>query len=179
MSSIVEPLKLVLMVLALGLMKPPKTYKRAAPPKFDDMTKSIFMDNAFDSLQGERWSDKKEEVVKDKDQGDGDFDRSEMMTKLETAETAVAEGLADPKTFGAAAHKINGGADIMVMMGRALFNNDPQYGQDDDYLKFAEEMVNGAKQLKILTQKEDYEGARKVFSNVKKSCNSCHEKFRL
>lgn len=185
MLSIAEPIKLLMMVLALGLMKPPKPVRRAPPPKFDKMTNSIFMENAFDALEGERPGIKQEEVkkedkvVKTEKQGGGDFDRSDMMTKLETAEASVGEGLSDNKTFGAATHKINSGADIFIMMGKTLFSNDPDYGQEDDYLKFAEEMTTAAKQLKVLTQKGDYEGASRAFSKVKKSCNSCHEKFRL
>lgn len=185
MSPLAETAKLAAIVLAMGVADQAKVHRRAAPPKsFDKATSSVFMKNAFDSLQGQRpgfekREEKSEEVVREEEQGSGDFDRGDMMVKLETAENAVAEGLADQKTFGAATHRINGGADIMIMMGKTLFSNDPEYGQDDDYLKFAEDLVTSAKQVKTLTQRGDYEGARRAFSNAQKSCNSCHQKFRL
>jgi cytochrome c556 len=185
MSHLTETARLVAMVLAMGVMNQPKAHRRAATPKsFDKATSSVFMENAFDSLRGQRpgfekKEKKREEVVQEEERGSGDFDRSDMMVKLETAENAVAEGLADQKTFGAATHRISGGADIMIMMGKTLFSNDPEYGQDDDYLKSAEDLMTSAKQVKTLTQKGDYEGARRAFSNAQKSCNSCHQKFRL
>ena len=48
----------------------------------------------------------------------------------------------------------------------------------DDYLKFAEDMMSAAKQLKILVTKRDYAGARGCFDKVKKSCDGCHEGYR-
>jgi cytochrome c556 len=176
----------ILLLLALGVTAHSAPVRRATPPsKFPKATASVFMENAFESLKGQRHEEPKEErretqtAQEDEEQGNGDFDRSDMMVKLETAEASIAEGLSDKKTFGAATHKINGGADIVIMMGKTLFSNDPDHGQDDDYLKFAEDMTTAAKQLKILSQKGEYEGASEAFTRIKKNCNACHGKFRL
>jgi len=175
----------ILFILALALAAHKDPVRRARPPKFDRHANSIFMENAFELLEGERplvfnqeanraESERKEDVW-----GNGDFDRGDMMAKLEAAEASIAESLSDKKTFGAATHKIDGGADIVVMMGRTLFNNDPDYGTDDDYLKFAEDMTTAAKQLKVLARKGDYEGAAGAFGRIRKNCNACHDGFRL
>jgi len=174
---------LILLTILATHNAPPK---RAQPPKFDKAVNSLFAENAFELLEKERpqtTKQKKEPETakkeKEKEQGNGDFDRSDMMTKLEDSENSIAETLSDKKTFLAATHKVEGGADIVIMMGRTLFSNDPDHGQDDDYLKFAEDMTIAAKQLKNLAKKGDYEGASKAFSTIKKNCNACHEKFRL
>jgi cytochrome c556 len=178
-----SPVKTLIFLTILATHNAPP--KRAPPPKFDKAVNSFFMENAFDALEGERHQTAKQEkkeaetAKKEKEQGNGDFDRSDMMTKLEDSENSIAETLSDKKTFLAATHKVEGGADIVIMMGRTLFSNDPDHGQDDDYLKFAEDMTIAAKQLKNLAKKGDYEGASKAFSTIKKNCNACHEKFRL
>lgn len=159
-----------------------KDKERARPPKkWDQVTLSIFSDNAFSLLEGEKPTfaqkekEKTEETVK---KADGDFDRSDMMKKLERAEEILAESLNNEKTFISASSKINSAADLVIMMGKTLFNGDPDYGDDDSFLKFSEDMTNNAKLIKIFVTKKDYEGASKAFSNVKKNCNSCHEGFK-
>jgi cytochrome c556 len=176
----------VLMIIALGLTTQTTSVRRAKPPaEFPKYMTSIFMDDAFKSLEGEPplifspEDEKVETAQKEEVQGNGDFDREDMMRKLETAEEAINASLSNKKTFNASTHKINGGADIVIMMGKTLFNNDPDYGTEDNYLKFAEDMTTAAKQLKILTQKGDYEGASRASSIIKKNCNACHDKFRL
>jgi cytochrome c556 len=173
-------------LLIVALTAQPAPVRRAAPPaEFPKSVASVFMENAFESLKGQRPESPKEEpketetAQKDEIRGNGDFDRGDMMVKLETAEASIAEGLSDEKTFRAATHKINGGADIVIMMGKTLFSNDPEHGMDDDYLKFAEEMTIAAKQLKVLAQKGNYDGATRAFGTIRKNCNDCHGKFRL
>lgn len=176
------------LALCLTGAKPKKVYQRAkAPVKWDRVTSSLFADNAFDLLAGERPDfdktkiaevDKKNKQEKEETQGNGDFDRREMMKKLEVAEQALSECLADAKTFKAGSSKVESSADLMIMMGRTLFNNDPDYKTDDTYLKHAQELFGQAKQIKIFVKKNDYESASSAFSKIKKSCNSCHEGFR-
>lgn len=179
---------IVLVALCLLGAKPKKTYKRAKPPTFDKQTLDLFEENAFATL-GPKPKDFGKQVVidekdKDKDkekeleEGNGDFDRREMMKKLQTAEDSLSETMKDAKTFVAGGEKISSSADLFIMMGRTLFSNDPDYKTDDDFLKQAEEMTNQAKKIKIYVKNGDYKEASKAFSNLKKSCNNCHEKFR-
>jgi cytochrome c556 len=169
---------IIISIIALSLMGA----ERARPPKkWDKATLSIFSDNAFSLLEGEKpifaqkEKEKTEETVK---KADGDFDRRDMMKKLERAEEILAESLNNQKTFISASSKINSAADLVIMMGKTLFNGDPDYGYDDSFLKFSEDMTTNAKLIKIFVTKKDYEGASKAFSNLKKNCNSCHEGFK-
>ena len=190
-------LKIAVAVLALTCLAAtrttaPKVYKRAAPPaKWDKFAAATFAADAFAGLDGERPdftaprkevgakpADTNKEMAEDAPKGDGDFDRRDMMKRLQQAEESLAGVLSDPKTFQAGVGKVDQAADLFTMMGKTLFHSDPDYSSDDDYLKFAEDMANYGKQIKILAKKADYEGAGSAFAKVKKSCDSCHEGFR-
>jgi cytochrome c556 len=80
--------------------------------------------------------------------------------------------------FTSTSSKIESASDLIAMMGKTLFSSDPDYGEDDSFLKQAEEMTNNAKQIAFFVKKKDYDGASRAFSNVRKSCDSCHEGFR-
>jgi cytochrome c556 len=167
------------LIVFLVLIATDKPKERAKPPeKFKKS--SVFEDDAFKLLVGERQKQVIKENVKieEKEESSGDFDRRDMMKKINRAEEILAESLNNSKSFTAASSKINSSADLLIMMGRTLFHSDPDYNDDDDYLKQAEEMTNNAKLVKLFVKKEDYEGASRAFSNVKKNCNSCHEKFK-
>lgn len=169
---------------------PQKTFRRAAPPKsWDRFMESQFEKNAFATLEGERPANfdvgrkGQDDGPKPPDPvpgpgGNGDFDRRDMMKKLERSEQAIAEALSSEKSFKAGLSKVEQSADLVVMMGRTLFSNDPDYNSDDDYLKFSEDMTNFAKQLKVLAKKSDYAGASAVFGKMKTTCNACHEAYR-
>lgn len=170
--------------VALFIAAKPKTYSRSKPPtKWDKAVLSVFEDNAYSLLEGQRptfdQQVKKEEKKEEKEkEANGDFDRSDMMKKLKSAEESLAECINNEKTFKAASSKIESSADLFVMMGRTLFNSDPDYNEEDYYLKQAEEMTSNAKLIKVFVKKGDYDGAVRAFSNVKKSCDNCHSKFR-
>lgn len=172
--------------LAAGRGQP---VRRARPPqRWDPAVESQFAANAFALLDGERPRDFGRSAVQaapaaeagDAGQpaADGDFDRSAMMKKLESAEEALAETLSSEKTFQAGGSRAEQAADLVVMMGRTLFSGDPDFADEDDYLKFAEDMTNAAKQLKVLVKKGDYAGARSCLDRIKKSCDGCHGGFR-
>lgn len=160
-----------------------KTYNRAKPPtKWDKSTLSIFEDNAYSLLEGQKpnlviQEDKKLENKKE-EKADGDFDRTDMMKKMQRAEEVLAESLNSEKSFKAATSKIESSADLIIMMGRTMFNGDPDYSDDDYFLKQAEDMTISAKQIKALVKKGDYEAASRSFSSIKKNCDNCHQRFR-
>lgn len=175
-------------VQAAGLRK---EYRRAAAPvKWDKLTESQFDADAFSLLEGERPANfgargdgqtggtKKDDEQKENVAGHGDFDRRDMMKKLESAETSLKEVMSSEKVFKAGGSKIDQTTDLVIMMGKTLFSNDPDYSEDDTYLKFAEDMTNYAKQMKVLAKKEDYAGASTVFGKMKTTCDGCHEGFR-
>lgn len=158
--------------------------KRAKPPEKWDSSAGIFETNAFKILEGERPKNfniakkEPEPQIEENKEENGDFDRSDMMKKLRSAEDTMAEGVSSSKAFKSSSHKIDSSADLMIMMGRSLFNSDPDYNEEDYYLKQAEEMTSNAKLIKYFIKKQDYEGAVRAFSNIKKSCDNCHQKFR-
>jgi cytochrome c556 len=164
---------------------------RAAPPvKWDRLVESRFEADAFALLDGERPASFARTAVAATDpgkagdgekmegEGHGDFDRRDMMKKLEAAEQAIAELTSSEKTFSVGASKADQHADLVIMMGKTLFSSDPDYGDDDTYLKHAEDMTNYAKQLKVVAKKGDYDAASSVFGKLKTTCNACHEGYR-
>lgn len=173
----------LLCVLCLGAGRPRRVYRARVPERFDRVTVSVFEEDAFRLLVGSR-PDYGRVVVEERKSeeervvGVGDFDRRDMMKKLEEAESSLADLLGDERRFLSGASRVNSSADLMMMMGRVMFTNDPEHGDDDDFLKAAEELMEGAKGLKIFVKKGDYEGAGVSFARVRKSCDSCHEKFR-
>jgi hypothetical protein len=168
--------------------------RRAAPPvKWDKFVESQFDSDAFTLLEGERPKDfggprgggdgaaptiVESSSSDDGPSGNGDFDRRDMMKKLEAAENSLSETMAAEKSFKAGGSKIDTLTDLVIMMGKTLFSNDPDYADDDTYLKHAEDMTNYAKQLKNLSKKEDYAGAGAVFGKMRATCNACHEGYR-
>ena len=163
---------------------PKKTYPRAKPPQsWDTSVLALFPTDGFVLLEGTRplfthdLGKEKQDLAPIKP-NHGDFDRTDMMKKLERAEQILAESLSSPKTFASTSSKIETASDLIVMMGKTLFSSDPDYSTDDSFLKQAEEMTNSAKQIVVFVKKKDYEGASRAFSNVRKSCDTCHEGFR-
>lgn len=176
--------RIILGLSSLLLIAADRPVRRACPPVFDKAARSLFMENAFESLKGERPSFVHNEAEKPKEEeveisGGGDFDRGDMMNRLEAAESSVAAALANENSFRAASHKIGAASEVIMMIGKTLFSNDPDYCVEDAYLKRSEDMTNAARQLKARTLKGDYEGAVQAFSSVKKNCNDCHSEFRL
>jgi cytochrome c556 len=157
-------------------------HPRSAPPKkWDKATMDVFFDNAFETLEGSRPERKvveKQKVEEKIEEVHGDFDRSELMKKLERSEEIIQEILSSDKNFKAGLSKIDQPVDMVIMLGKTIFHSDPDYNQDDDFLKFSEELLSSAKSLKAFCKKSDYEGASSAFSRMKKSCNSCHQVFK-
>lgn len=175
----------IFLVLTASFTGESKAFKRAAPPKFDKATASLFENDAFALLKGERTfvAAKNEEIKADVESEEpaagGDYDRTDMMLSLDAALKSAAEGLSDKRTLDAASHKVARAADIVIMMGGAMFHNDPDYGLEEGFLKSAQEMTTAAKQMKFLSQKGDHEAASSALNRIKKNCASCHDEFRL
>lgn len=178
---------LALCVLAFVAAGPKKVQRVAAPKDWPKFVSSTFVDDAFALLEGPRpksfesVEDKPKKEEKEKEivhEANGDFDRRDMMKKLKSAEESLSESLNNQKTFVAGSAKVDSSADLLIMMGRTLFNSDPDFNDQDSYLKQAEEMTNNAKKIKIFVKKGDYEGAARAFADIKKSCDACHAEFR-
>lgn len=184
-------LALAVVVVVAGAARPKPPLRRSAPPATWDKTVSaLFAADAFTLLDGPRPADfgrpappataasAGPATAAESAAAGGDFDRGAMMKKLEAAGETLAEILSSEKTFEAGGARAGQAADVVAMMGRTLFSGDPDFGDEDAYLKFAEDMMSAAKQLRILVTKRDYAGARGCFDKVKKSCAGCHEGYR-
>lgn len=167
---------------------PAQAAERAVPPKkWDKATLGTFFPNAFETLQGSRpdftapgevkeggkKEEKKQEAI-----AHGDFDRSDLMKKLERSEESIREVLSSEGSFKAGISKVSQPLDVVVMMGKTLFHSDPDYNGDDDFLRLAEEMVSAANNMKACCKKSDYKGAGAAFARIQKSCNDCHAAFK-
>lgn len=177
--------KILLAFISLFLVATDRPVRRAKPPEFNTTDFSLFMDNAFDSLKGERpvFGTKStvlhvQSKAVNRPNGEG-LDRSEMMERLLAAESLIAEYLSNAKLFKSNVPKIEEESAVIVEIGEQLFSGDPDYCMEDGYLKRAQDMKTAAVQMRHLTQKGNYEAAARALSRVKKSCDACHNEFRL
>lgn len=188
-AAVVRCLLVLVVAVCCLAARPQQPLKRARPPAtWDTLTKSAFSEDAFSLLVGAR-----EDLFKSQgtvavqvaepeetmeEGAHGDFDRRDMMKKLEAAEKSLAESVSSDKTFASAKSKVDQSADLVIMMGKTLFSSDPDYAEDDDYLKFADSMTNAAKRLKVAAKSGDHGAASSAFGELGKACNACHEGFR-
>lgn len=183
------PFLVVILTVCCLAARPSQPLKRARPPaSWDVLTLRTFEDDAFSLLVGNREElfvsvapaviDQPKTDEEMSDEAHGDFDRRDMMKKLEAAEKSLGDSVSSDKTFTSATSKVDQAADLVIMMGKTLFSSDPDYSDDDDYLKFAENMTSAGKRLKVAAKSGDHASASSAFGELRKSCNACHEGFR-
>ena len=162
-----------------------KIHKRAAPPKkWDIVTLGTFFPNAFDGLEGSRpdffasKEEQKQEKQMDDEEAHGDFNRVDLMKKIDVATNSIREIMSSKETFEAGLERIYQPLEVLIMMGNTIFHSDPDFGDEDEFLKQAEEMVLSAKSVKSRCKEKDYKGADEAFSRIKKTCTKCHGEFK-
>lgn len=104
--------------------------------------------------------------------------RSPLMARLETAEAAIAAGIASRGDFDRDLERIFHNTEIMAVIGEVIQQPDFEYHDDDSYRGYAAAMRDAALKLREACDKKDYEAARSAAADLRTSCDDCHGDYR-
>lgn len=104
--------------------------------------------------------------------------RPALMTRLETADTAIGAGMASQADFGRDLERILHDAEMVAVIGEAIQQPDFEYHDDDTYRGYAAAMRDAAVRVRDACRKKDYDAARAAASELRKSCDACHGDYR-
>ena len=104
--------------------------------------------------------------------------RPPLMSRLDTADAAIAAAVASKGDFDKAADKLLHDAEIVAVIGEIIQQADYEYFDDDTYRGYASAMRDAAVQLRTAVQEKNYEAARAAAASLKKSCDTCHGDYR-
>lgn len=105
-------------------------------------------------------------------------DLAPLMKRLQSAERDhLSRLLADEQAFrdrDAIAHE----AAIVAVLARDAESADFEFGDDETYAEYAQELVDAAKALGAAARRGDYGSAQAAFSAMRQSCDACHADYR-
>lgn len=153
--------------------------RTAAPTGWDKMVSEAFLEDAF-SVLGTRPSNEVsgQVPVPPVPHQPKDFDRAALMKSLEKAEQSIAQVIASEKTFRQRAALLDEQIEIIMRIASDLDEADPDYKDDEDYLRFVHSMRDSAASMRAGVKKTSYEASGVAFGKIKQSCDSCHRTFR-
>jgi len=82
------------------------------------------------------------------------------------------------ETFRLHATLLDEQIEIIMRIASELDEADPDYKDDEDYLRFVHSMRDSAASMRLAGKKTSYEAAGVAFGKIKQSCDSCHRQFR-
>lgn len=107
------------------------------------------------------------------------IDRSPLMQLLEWAQQDyIAPFSASESSFQANAAELKRYAELVAVLGRTSILKDMPDAADDDYVAFANDMIQQAAKLKLAVDTNSAEMARAAASAMGQSCTNCHDNFR-
>jgi hypothetical protein len=104
--------------------------------------------------------------------------RPALMSRLESADAALAAAGASQGEFNRSLEKLLHDAEIVAVIGEVIRQPDYEYHDDDTYLGYAAAMRDAAVRVREAVKKKDYEAARAGLGELKKSCDACHGDYR-
>ena len=104
--------------------------------------------------------------------------RPALMSRLESAETALAAAAASKADFEKRLAHVLHDSEIVAMIGEVIQQADYEYHDDDTYRGHASAMRDAAIQIREAVKKADYDAARAAVGVLKKSCDACHGAYR-
>lgn len=104
--------------------------------------------------------------------------RPPLMSRLDTADAAIAAAVASKGDFDKAVERLLHDAEIVAVIGEVIQKADYEYFDDDTYRGYASAMRDAALQLRTAVQEKNYEAARAAAGSLKKSCDTCHGDYR-
>ena len=104
--------------------------------------------------------------------------RQPLMSRLEQAETGLAEASASESAFKAEPERLLHESEIVAMIGEFIQQPEFEYFDDETYLEYAAAMRDAAVQVATATREGDFARAQKAVSAVRKTCSDCHGDYR-
>ena len=104
--------------------------------------------------------------------------RPALMSRLESADDALAAAVAAKADFDRQLERVVHEAEIVAMIGEAIQQKEFEFHDDDTYRGYAAAMRDAATAARGAAGKKDYDGARAAVGALKKSCDACHGDYR-
>lgn len=107
------------------------------------------------------------------------IDRTTIMIRLEAALGEVLKPeTANEKQFKKAKDAIAQQAHLIAAMGKVVTLENMDEADEDDYVKYADEMRSAASFLVKAIKTDDFEMVNEAVNRIEQSCNDCHGDWR-
>ena len=104
--------------------------------------------------------------------------RPALMSRLESAEGALAAAVASKADFSRQLERVVREAEIVAVIGEVIQRKDFEYHDDDTYRGYAAAMRDAAIGARDAAAKKDHDAASTAVGALKKSCDACHGDYR-
>ena len=101
-----------------------------------------------------------------------------MQRMGEAVEEHIEPNLADEQTFRRAMNDLSREAQLVAMMARVIQHPESDYGEDEDFLNYAEDLFRASRAVVEAVDSNDYRAARTAVGRTTQSCSACHEDYR-
>ena len=107
------------------------------------------------------------------------IDRTTIMVRLEQAlQNGLKPESSDEKQFKKSKELLWHQAQLISAMGKVITLEDMDEADEDDYVEYANEMVNAAQKLSQAIEADDFNLASESINRIEQSCNDCHGDWR-
>jgi hypothetical protein len=106
-------------------------------------------------------------------------DLTELMKRMEEAgQNQIQPSTASANEFKANKEKILHEAQLLAVMGQVIKHPSYEYGQDEKFVKYADDLVNACLEIIDGTKTDNYDKVRSGAGAMSKSCANCHGEYR-
>lgn len=107
------------------------------------------------------------------------LDRGPLMKRLETAhQESIEPAVASESALRAAADRLIHEAELVAVIGYVLTRDGMEDANDDEYVRYCEQLKRAAGEVIQAVEQDDYSAARGAAGEISKSCSNCHETYR-
>ncbi len=107
------------------------------------------------------------------------IDRGPLMELLDWAQQDFVNPLsASQQRFESGKDDLKRYAELIAVLGKASIQEEMPDATDQDYVAFANQLIEQARQLAMAVDSNDAELARQSASRLGQSCQDCHDNFR-
>jgi hypothetical protein len=106
-------------------------------------------------------------------------DLTELMKRMEEAgKSSLTPWTANAGEFKANKDKILHEAQLLAVLAEVIKHPSYEYGQDDNFVKYAEALRGGCVDIAEGAKTDNYDKARAGAAAMSKACDACHGEFR-
>ena len=110
---------------------------------------------------------------------DAVVDRSPLMQRMQEAHTNQIKVLtSNSDTFQKNKEKITHEAEMLAAFAKVLTKEGMEGYDDEEYVAFCQQLINGAQSISAAVKKDDFELTRKANGMIVKACDQCHEIYQ-